>query len=100
MIPFAGAAEILHCLVRVGLCLCATTTCWGVGSAWGDGLLVPGWGWGCGCFIAGAEQKVESGGGDGEICETATWSGSQKEYLALKYIGEGWGMLQHPQNLN
>lgn len=44
---------------------------------------------------------MESGeGGDGEICETATWSGSQKEYLALKYIGEGWGMLQHPQNLN
>lgn len=67
MIPFAGAAEILHCLVRVGLCLCATTTCWGVGSAWGDGLLVPGWGWGCGCFIAGAEQKVESGGGDGTV---------------------------------
>lgn len=48
MIPFAGAAEFLHCLVRVGLCPPASVTCWGVVSAWGRRPLVPGWGWRCG----------------------------------------------------
>jgi len=53
-----------------------------------------------GCLFAGAEQKAEPLWGG--LCETATWPGSQKEYLALKIH---WGRVggaptPPPQNLN